>query len=74
LQTNSSEDCWRKFHSNQWIGAVIFCGIAFSNILADRKRAENSEEKEEKEEEEDNLRMSKLEQRNSLNVNFYSPP
>jgi hypothetical protein len=42
--------------------------------LADRKRAENSEEKEEKEEEEDNLRMSKLEQRNSLNVNFYSPP
>jgi 4-hydroxybenzoate polyprenyltransferase len=33
LQLNNRQDCWNKFTSNQWIGALIFSGIVIGTLL-----------------------------------------
>uniref|UniRef100_A0AC34GMQ0 Para-hydroxybenzoate--polyprenyltransferase n=1 Tax=Panagrolaimus sp. ES5 TaxID=591445 RepID=A0AC34GMQ0_9BILA len=33
LQINSRKNCWKKFNSNQWIGAFILSGLFFGTLL-----------------------------------------
>lgn len=40
------EDCWRKFRSNQWLGALIFSGIVASNLIKETPKDRLNEEKE----------------------------
>ena len=39
---NNGEDCWRKFRSNQWLGALIFSGIVASNLLKQQQLKKDS--------------------------------
>uniref|UniRef100_A0A914XV17 4-hydroxybenzoate polyprenyltransferase, mitochondrial n=1 Tax=Panagrolaimus superbus TaxID=310955 RepID=A0A914XV17_9BILA len=33
LQINNRKDCWKKFNSNQWIGAFILSGLFVGTLL-----------------------------------------
>lgn len=72
IKTESADDCWNKFYSNQWIGAAILTGIVLSNLLKHECEQQMTGE-DNKETDGDNLEkfVSNLEQRN-MNVNFYT--
>ena len=46
VRINDSEDCWRKFRSNQWLGALLFGGIVTGNLLKTKKDPDDAEEEE----------------------------
>uniref|UniRef100_A0A915BXI0 4-hydroxybenzoate polyprenyltransferase, mitochondrial n=1 Tax=Parascaris univalens TaxID=6257 RepID=A0A915BXI0_PARUN len=33
LKIDEPDDCWTKFKSNQWLGAILFTGIVVGNLL-----------------------------------------
>ncbi|KAH7704044.1 COQ-2 protein [Aphelenchoides avenae] len=33
VNINDGADCWKKFRSNQWLGALLFAGIVIGNLL-----------------------------------------
>ena len=33
LDINSTENCWQKFRSNRWLGAILFTGILAGNLM-----------------------------------------
>ncbi|KJH47869.1 putative 4-hydroxybenzoate polyprenyl transferase [Dictyocaulus viviparus] len=37
VNIDDSKDCWRKFKSNQWIGVMLFVGIAAGTLLKEKK-------------------------------------
>ncbi|VDN54849.1 unnamed protein product [Dracunculus medinensis] len=44
VNINDPKDCWNKFASNRWLGAILFCGIIAGNLLKEREQPkENSE-------------------------------
>ncbi|VDK18674.1 unnamed protein product [Anisakis simplex] len=41
LKIDDPEDCWNKFKSNQWLGAILFSGIVAGNLLRKEDETEN---------------------------------
>ncbi|VDM68337.1 unnamed protein product [Strongylus vulgaris] len=37
LKINDKSDCWKKFKSNQWLGAILFAGIIASTLLKENE-------------------------------------
>lgn len=37
VNINDGNDCWKKFKSNQYLGALLFVGIIISNLLKTSK-------------------------------------
>ncbi|EPB69571.1 putative 4-hydroxybenzoate polyprenyl transferase [Ancylostoma ceylanicum] len=38
LNIDDSSDCWKKFRSNSWLGAILFAGIVAGNLLKEEKK------------------------------------
>nr|CDJ94315.1 UbiA prenyltransferase domain containing protein [Haemonchus contortus] len=43
VNINDSNDCWKKFKSNQWMGAILFAGIVAGTYLKKEKKDSHSE-------------------------------
>ncbi|VDM46494.1 unnamed protein product [Toxocara canis] len=44
LKIDEPDDCWTKFRSNQWLGAMLFVGIVAGNLLRKQEREEEEQE------------------------------
>ncbi|CAD5214706.1 unnamed protein product [Bursaphelenchus okinawaensis] len=44
LDINNGSDCWNKFRSNNWIGAILFGAIVASNLMKEEKKKEHIKE------------------------------
>uniref|UniRef100_A0A0N4VTW0 4-hydroxybenzoate polyprenyl transferase n=1 Tax=Haemonchus placei TaxID=6290 RepID=A0A0N4VTW0_HAEPC len=42
VNINDSNDCWKKFKSNQWMGAILFAGIVAGTYLKKEKKDSHS--------------------------------
>jgi len=47
VRINDGEDCWRKFRSNQWLGALLLGGIVAGNLLKTPKEEDGEAKREE---------------------------
>ncbi|CAD5219667.1 unnamed protein product [Bursaphelenchus xylophilus] len=47
LDIGNGEDCWNKFRSNFWIGAVLFVSIVGSNMIKEQKEKDPVKESDE---------------------------
>ncbi|KAM3723869.1 4-hydroxybenzoate polyprenyltransferase [Dirofilaria immitis] len=41
VNINDPNDCWKKFKTNQWLGIILFIGIAAGNLLREKEKEEN---------------------------------
>lgn len=41
VNIDDGNDCWRKFKSNQWLGAILFIGIVAGTYLKQKNSAEH---------------------------------
>ncbi|KHJ83664.1 4-hydroxybenzoate octaprenyltransferase domain protein, partial [Oesophagostomum dentatum] len=54
LKINDGSDCWRKFKSNQWMGAILFAGIVAGTLMKDKEETVASESDSEEDDDIDN--------------------
>ncbi|EFO22690.1 4-hydroxybenzoate polyprenyl transferase [Loa loa] len=40
VDINDPKDCWKKFKTNQWLGAILFTGIVAGNLLRKEEKGE----------------------------------
>ncbi|KIH47080.1 4-hydroxybenzoate octaprenyltransferase domain protein [Ancylostoma duodenale] len=40
VNIDDSSDCWKKFRSNQWLGAILFAGIVAGTLLKEEKKTD----------------------------------
>lgn len=48
VDINNGTDCWQKFRSNSWMGAILFTGIVLGNLLKEEKTTEETDIEEDK--------------------------